>query len=443
MFTHYHLNSRPQLCYLFIFFSKGGKTMNGFITETLTTPIVAETDIVVMGGGPAGVTAAVAAARLGADVILIERWGHFGGQATGGLVIEFFGAADAQPYETGRKIKAGIYEETLDRLRFYSAVTRFPDVLIHPEYLKLVYQQMILESRINPFAHTMVVGAQTRDEKIVTVQVENKSGRGAISGKVFIDCTGDGDSAKWCGVPHELLPADQLLPVTLVYRFGNVDIERARKFTKENLQEYSEIMGLAKQELGFSLAWNPTMNRGEVWTDEAHLNNIDCSKAEDMMQSEFWGREKAASALEFYRKHIPGFEEAVWVDTAPQMGTRESRRIRGKYWLTIEDCDAGRQFEDTVLLNPYRAKGTGHVFGLPYRCLVPNMGPKNLIFAGRCVSVAHDALDRIREIPSCMCMGQAAGTGAALALDVEADVGAMDTNRLRSKLLDAGAILEI
>lgn len=133
--------------------------MSNFITEALKTPVIAKTDVVVMGGGPAGVTAAIAAARLGAQVILIERWGHLGGQATGGLVIEFFGASDGPTFKWGRKIKAGIYEETLDRLKPYFAVTRFPDVLIHPEYLKLVYQQMILEADVKPMTHILVVGS--------------------------------------------------------------------------------------------------------------------------------------------------------------------------------------------------------------------------------------------------------------------------------------------
>ncbi len=161
------------------------------------------------------------------------------------------------------------------------------------------------------------------------------------------------------------------------------------------------------------------------------------------MRSEFWGREKAATAFAFYRKHIPGFEEATWVDTAPQIGTRESRRIRGNYWLTTEDCESGRKFEDTVVLNPYRPKGPGHVFGIPYRCLVPSAGPKNLLFSGRCVSVAHNVIDWIREIPSCACLGQAAGTGAALALDANCDVTSVDIKRLCATLVEMGAILEV
>ena len=417
--------------------------MSTFITETLKTPVIADADVVVMGGGPAGVTAAIAAARLGADVILIERWGHLGGQATGGLVIEFFGASDGATHEWGRKIKAGLYEECLERLRPYAAVTRFPDVLIHPEYLKLVYQQMIMEAGVKPMTHSIAVSATIEDDKIASVQVENKSGRGAVLGKVFVDGTGDADSAKWCGVPYELLSADQLKPVTMVYRFGNVDIKRAQEFKKENPQEYATVVEQSKEELGFSLAWNPTMNKGEVWTDEAHIFGIDCSKAEDMMKSEFWGRERAVAAFEFYRKHVPGFEEATWVDTAPQMGTRESRRIRGVYWLTFEECETGRMFEDTIVLNPFRPRGSGHIFAIPYRCLVPRAGPKNLLFSGRCISVAHDVLDWMREIPSCACLGQAAGTAAALALEVKCDVGAVDTTRLRTTLVDAGAILEV
>jgi hypothetical protein len=417
--------------------------MTRYITETLRTPVIAETDVVVLGGGPAGVCAALAAARLGAQVALVERWGHLGGQATGGLVIEFFGASDGPTFQWGRKIKAGIYEEILERLKPFGAVTRFPDVLIHPEYLKLVCQRMLLEAGVKLLTHSLAVGAVVEGEVIKAALIENKSGRGAILGKVFVDGTGDGDSAAWCGVPYELLPADQLRPVTLVYRFGNVDIARAKQFMETEKRAYAELMAQARQELGFALAWNPTLNPGEVWTDEAHLEAIDCSKAEDMMKSENWGREKAAAAFDFYRRHVPGFEQATWVDTAPQMGTRESRRIRGKYWLTAEDCRAGRQFEDCVVLNPYHPLGPGHVFGIPYRCLLPSLGPKNLIFSGRCVSVAHDIMDWMREIPSCACLGQAAGAGAALALNVNGDVSAVETPALRRALLAGGAILDV
>jgi len=202
-------------------------------------------------------------------------------------------------------------------------------------------------------------------------------------------------------------------------------------------------MAQGEAELGFALGWNPTLNPGEVWTDEAHLEGVDCSKAEEMMRCENWGREKAAAAFEFYRRNVPGFEQATWVDTAPQMGTRESRRIRGRYWLTGEDCRSGRKFEDCVVLNPYHPAGPGHVFGIPYRCLVPSAGPKNLLFSGRSVSVAHDIMDWMREIPSCSCLGQAAGTGAALALNAGGDVGAVETPALRKALLAAGAILEV
>ena len=253
--------------------------MTRFITETMKTPVVAETDVVVLGGGPAGVCAAVAAARLGSEVTLVERWGHLGGQATGGLVIEFFGASDGPLFQWGRKIKAGIYEELVDRLKPFDAVTRYPDVLTNPEYLKLVCQQMLFEAGVKPFTHTLAVGAVVEGDQIKAALIENKSGRGAILGRVFVDGTGDGDSADWCGVPNELLPADQLRPVTLVYRFGNVDVERARTFMETAPQAYADIMAQAKAELGFALGWNPTMNASEVWTDEAHLSGIDLKQS--------------------------------------------------------------------------------------------------------------------------------------------------------------------
>ena len=413
-----------------------------YIIETKKTPVTAQADVVVLGGGPSGVAAAVCAARLGAEVLLVERYGHFGGQATGGLVIEFFGAHDGAFRSPGRTIMAGFYQEVLDRLLTMDAVTRFPDVLLQPEALKLVYQRLLREAGVELLAHTWAVDASVEGDTIKAVMVESKSGREAIVGQVFVDATGDGDSADWCKVPHERLPREELRYVTLVYRFGNVDLERAEKFRAEKKSEYAGILRQATAELGFKLAWGPTMNPGEVWTDEAHIHNIDCANARDLMESEFEGREMAYAALQFYRQNVPGFENASWVDTAPQMGTRESRRIRGKYWVTREDLKVERAFEDTVVFNQNGLLGTGHVFAIPYRSLVPE-GTKNLLFTGRCVGVAHDIMDWMREIPSCTCLGQGAGTGAALALNAGCDVGAVDTALLRKTLTDAGAIVEL
>ncbi len=166
-----------------------------YIVETKQTPVIGKADVVVLGGGPSGVAAAMCAARLGAEVILVERYGYFGGQATGGLVIEFFGAHDGAFKKPGRTIMGGFYDELLDRLKAHDAVTRFPDVLLHPEVLKLVYQRLLLEAGVKVIAHTWAVDASVEDGIIKAVMVESKSGRGALKGKVFVDATGDGPSA--------------------------------------------------------------------------------------------------------------------------------------------------------------------------------------------------------------------------------------------------------
>ena len=413
-----------------------------FIGRTGRVPLIAEADVVVLGGGPSGVAAAVCAARLGADVILLERYGYFGGQATGGLVIEFVGTHDGTPDNPGRPIKAGFYQEVLVRLQSLDAVTRFPDVTIHPEMLKLVYQRLVLEAGVEPLAHTWAVDATVKGDTIETIIVGSKSGLGAVAGRVFIDATGDADSAEWCQIPFEKLPPDDLSRVTLVYRFGNVDLERIEKFVDDHKEEYGQILSQAKDDLGFRLNWHPTMNPGEVWTNEAHIQGIDCSNTADLVRSELKGREMAYLALQFYREHVPGFEKACWVDTAPQMGVRESRRVRTQYWLTLQDVIARRMFVDTVVLeNHHRRVGPPHIYSVPYRCLVPP-DIKNLLFTGRCVGVAHEIAGRVRDVASCMCLGQAAGTGAALAAEAGCDVGQVDAGELHKLLLDAGAILD-
>lgn len=414
--------------------------MTEFIAENLKTKIIAETDILIMGCGPAGFTAAITAARMGARVMIIERHGHLGGLGTGGLVLALVGNLGSQ----GEWIKGGIYTETVDRLKsFPSGLAVEGDFLIaHPEYLKLIYQRMLIESGVRILTNTQAVGCQTEDGAITSVMVENKSGRGAIRAKVFIDCTGDADSARWCGVPFELLPGSQLCAMTLVYRLGNVDRQRASQFQNEQPEAYNALRRRGLKEAGVAVCWSLTPNEGEVWGNDAHIGGCDCSNAEDLMRAEFESREKVAAGFEFYKAHVPGFEKATWVDTAAQMGARESRRIRGKHWLTADDCDSGRRFKDSILLNNSAFIGRGTTYSVPYRCLVPEQGPRNLLFAGRCVSVEHAVIDRIREIPSCACLGQGAGTGAVLALNGNHDVSSVNTQDLKNALLKMGAILE-
>jgi ribulose 1,5-bisphosphate synthetase/thiazole synthase len=373
-------------------------------------PIIHSSDVVVLGGGPAGVSAAISAARMGADVTLIERYGHLGGQATGGLVIVLCGLTDGKI-----PVIKGLCQEIIDELKTQKAAKWLGlDVVIDLEALKYLLDRYILKYNVKIYFHSFACSMITEDNKVKYLITESKSGRNAIAGKIFIDATGDGDTAKWCDVPHEKSDKEKLLPITLTFRVGNVDIEKARRFIEENPAEYSKIIRSHSQEY-LDLkpgGWIGTLNESEVWFDVIFIKNVDATDVEDLTYAEMKGREMVRKVLEVY-SNIPGFENANLVDTASQIGCRESRRIVGEYYMEKRDLEI--EFEDSIARANNIFSEPGKSISIPFRCLIPKR-IDNLLYAGRCISVSHEMLDLVREIPCCMATGQAAGTAAGLAV---------------------------
>jgi ribulose 1,5-bisphosphate synthetase/thiazole synthase len=345
-----------------------------FITSTRITkarieekgkeiPIIHSSDVVVLGGGPAGVSAAISAARLGVDVTLIERYGHLGGQATGGLVIVLCGLTDGK-----NQIIKGFCQEIIDDLKTRKAAKWLgPDVLFDPETLKYLFDRHILKYNVKTFFHSFACSMITEDNMVKYVITESKSGRNAIEGKMFIDATGDGDTAKWCDVPYEKVDKGKLLPVTLTFRVGNVDIEKARRFIEEKTDEYTKIIRSHSQEY-LDLApggWVSTVNKSEVWFDVIFIKNVDATEVEDLTFAEMAGREIVRKVLDVY-SNIPGFEDANLIDTAPQIGCRESRRIIGEYYL--EKKDLNMEFEDSIARANNVFSEPGKSISIPFRC---------------------------------------------------------------------------
>jgi len=396
------------------------------------TEIVDSADIVVLGGGPAGCAAAVAAGRLGADVLLIERYGCLGGLATGGLVIVLVSYG-----KRGEILMSGLAVEFLDRLKAREAVrtpewVKLENPVYDPEVLKFICIEMIEEANVRLLLHASVVGAAVTDDRIDAVVIESKSGRQAIRGKLFIDCTGDGDTAAWADVPHE--ESLSKIGLGLDWRWGDVDYTTFRRFCEDRPERVSE---LREEMRAAGVEWpaKPAWRDDRTWFIACIPG--DALNVRDLTRCEVELRKRAMRTYDFYRANVPGFESATIIDTASQVGTRESRRIIGGYMMQDEDVPGG-EFDDTIGTGvTWTGKRAGEAFDFPYRSLVPQK-VSNVLYAGRCISACHEAHQNTRVIPNCWVTGQGAGVAGALSLKAGCPPRDLDVVKLQAALRDQG-----
>lgn len=439
-------------------------------------------DIVVVGGGPAGINAAIAAGRKNKNVLLIERHGFLGGMST---------IASVYPWmtfhtEDGKQVIKGIAEEIVQRLKdlgaspghlrdtcgFVYSVTPYD-----PEVYKVLAVEMLVEAGVELLVHSFVDHVNVENGRIQSLEISSKSGRQTISADMFIDTSGDADVAFLSGATT-LKGRDEdqkTQPLTMKFRMRGVDLEKVKEqmiqnpenfFPKTPFSELQDIPLTAVQ--GFYKEWkeaNVPINRDQVLffagpaQDEVLVNmtrvqDLDATKIEDLTQAEFEGRKQVLMVADFLKKWIPGFEKASISSTGTQIGVRESRRIKGNYILTKEDVIAGRKFDDVIAKSGYPidihapsgngmqiawVEGDGS-FDIPYGCLVPE-GVDNLLVAGRCMSASHEALATTRLTPSAMATGQAAGTAAALALTTHTTPANINVKELQNQLLNDGMVL--
>ena len=443
-------------------------------------------DVAVVGGGPAGAVAAIAAARRGAKTLLVERYGYLGGMLTAA------GVGPQMTFHAGQiQVVRGIADEIICRLQelglspghmedfvgYASSVTPFD-----AEGMKYILETMALEAGVQLLYHTVFTGCTVENGKITKIQLYAKNGFFDVEAKVFLDCTADGDLSTCAGVPSLYgRESDHLAqPMTMNIKVAGVNREKMIEYVRSNrndmlatipfdrlhwlpragIQGAYSLIEKAKADGEFDVDRNmvlcfETNTPGEIILNMSRVIRKSAVDAFDLTDAEVEGRRQARQILAFMRKHIPGFENCRIISTGPHIGIRESRKIHGLYKLTAEDLLSNRMFEDAIAMGGYpidihspdgaamkhRYLKPGSWYSVPYGSLVTKE-IENLIVAGRCISATHEACAAIRVTPIVMAIGQAAGTAAAQSAATGECANRLDTRLLRETLRKAGAFLD-
>lgn len=414
-------------------------------------------EIIVIGGGFAGVGAAIAAARQGREVLLVEKYNCLGGAAVFDLVNPFM---RYWTYTEGRTDKimlsCGLFSELTDRLEAMGGFapdtgrTRFSE-----EALKLLLNRMAVESGVKLLFQTYLTDAKAENGKIRSITVSNVSGNTVLTADCYIDATGDANLTMLAGFPYRVgRESDGLCqPMTLCFRLGDVDYDR---FVEEKplisplyqkLQAEGKIKNPRENVLVFK-----TVTKSVLHFNTTRVVKLDPTDAEDVTRAELIAREQVFEMVEFLKSNFSAFRNAILLSTGMQIGVRESRMIDGEYLLTKDDLLSLKRFDDAIAACNYDidihspdGSGTSHYYfpdgdyyTIPYRCLIPK-GACNLLVAGRCISADHDAQASIRIMPTCCTLGEAAGVAASMAVETSCSVREIDTARLRAILKENGA----
>ncbi|MBQ8892797.1 MAG: FAD-dependent oxidoreductase [Clostridia bacterium] len=443
-------------------------------------------DVVIIGGGPAGAVAAIAAARNGAKTLLVEQNGYLGGMLTAG------GVGPQMTFHAGEtQVVRGIADEIVERLKalrlspghvedfvgYASSITPFD-----AEGMKYVLETMALEAGVQLLYHTVFTGCTVEKGRIAKARLYSKGGFFEVTAKVFLDCSADADLATAAGVSSVYgREADGLAqPMTMNIKVGNVDRERMIAFVQSNRNDMLETIPFDRlgqlPTAGIQGAYSlirkakaagefdvdrdmvlcfETNTPGEIILNMSRIIKRSAVDPFDLTEAEVEGRRQARLILAFMQKNIPGFEDCRIISTGPNIGIRESRKINGLYKLTAEDLLENKMFADAIAMGGYpidihspdgaamehRHLKPGSWYAVPYASLVTGEA-ENLIVAGRCISATHEACAAVRVTPIAMAMGQAAGTAAAQSVATGQPANRLDTDALRATLKSQDVFLE-
>ena len=416
-----------------------------------------KTQVLVVGSGSAGATAAITAAKLGCEVTLVERYGFMGGISTQ-VLDTFYGFFI--PGEKPRKVVGGVPDLVVEQLFQAKAAIYRPNtygagqgITYDPEYLKVIWEQLALNFGVHILYHSLVIDTVIKKDTLRGVILANKSGLYRQLADVVIDASGDADVAALCGVPYESAQDQPVQSLTTTFKMINVDMERAQKVKKNELHQLmanATEYDLPRKEGSVHITPLP----GVMVTNMTRVTNIDPLDVEQLSSAEAAGRAQAVEYSRFLIDNVPGYEQSALGGLSTQIGVRESRRIFGEHRLTRQDVISAQKFEDVIAVcgapieEHHTGKDTrweylpeGETYQIPFRCLLPK-NVENLIIAGRCLSADHDAHASVRSMGQCMAMGQAAGAAASISVLNKQTPHTIVINNLQTQLKKLGAILE-
>ena len=435
----------------------------------IEAPLALEADVVVVGSGSAGSSAAIAAARTGASVVLIEKLGFLGGISTA-VLDTFYGFYT--PGSRALKIAGGVPDDVVDGLRALGPVVERPNtygagtgVTYNAEHLKLVWEQLITAAGARVLLHTALQAVTQRDGRVEALLVATRSGLARVTGRVFVDTSGDAELCHQAGFGYELAGEfDPAQTLTTTFRMANVDVAARKTISSAELHA---LMGEAAASGDYDLPRREgsdhiTPVEGMIATVMTRLPSfreqdgrvINATDPELLAEAEILGRRQALEYARFLRDRVPGYEQSALVALSSQIGVRETRRVYGDYRLTRHDVLGARRFDDEVGLcgapiedhhpgadTRWQYLPDGEVVGIPYRTLLVRDSTTTLV-AGRCFSATHDAHASVRSMAQTMSMGQAAGTAAALAVAESVEPRQLEAAALRDRMRQLGAVLE-